>query len=198
MNDPVVSIVMPSYNREPYLKAAIESCLDQTYKNFELIIVENASKDNSLEIIKTYINKDNRIKLIQNKVDKSLPTNLNLGFSVAKGKYFTWISDDNLFTSQALNKLKTILDENPNIGLVYSDYTLINEEGKIGKYIYQEDPEFLPIRDCVGASFMYKKEIADNIGKYNENMPLVEDYEYWLRMGLHTKLYHIKESLFFL
>jgi glycosyltransferase involved in cell wall biosynthesis len=84
-----ISIVLPSYNRENYIAFAIESCLSQSFKEFELIIVDDASQDNSVSIIKSYMNQDSRIKLIQNESNKKLPASLNLGFSLAKGEYLT-------------------------------------------------------------------------------------------------------------
>ena len=90
-----------------------------------------------------------------------------------------------------------ILDNSPEIGLVYTDYTLIDDHGKVGIRLYQEPPDFLPIRDCVGACFLYRADLARQVGGYNENMQLVDDYEYWLRFGLVTKFAHIPESLYF-
>lgn len=194
---PKISVVLPSYNRASYLEQTINSCLNQTFTDFELIIVDDASKDNSPNIIRHYADIDARIRFIGNTINKKLPTVLNIGFQEALGDYFTWISDDNLFYPQALEKMVSYLDSEPEIGLVYADYTLIDEQGKIGKRIHQEAPEFLPIRDCVGACFLYRSEIAEKVGGYNENMFLVEDYEYWLRFGLVTKFFHLKESLYF-
>lgn len=194
---PKVSIVLPSYNREDLIGDAIESCLNQTFENFELIIVDDCSKDNSLNIAKDYASKDSRIKVIANKKNKKLPATLNVGFKEAKGKYFTWSSDDNLYHKDAIKKMIDVLDNDKKIGLVYADYTHIDYNGNEGSRIYQESPEYLPIRDCVGACFMYRADIAAKVGPYNEKMFLIEDYEYWLRMGLKTNLYHIDESLYF-
>jgi glycosyltransferase involved in cell wall biosynthesis len=194
---PKISIVLPSYNRANYLAKAIESCLAQTFKDFELIIVDDCSTDNSLAIAKTYASKDPRIHLIKNDINKKLPASLNIGFALAKGNYLTWTSDDNLYHENALEKMTSCLDSMEDIGLVYADYTLIDENGNIGKRIYQESPEFLPIRDCVGPCFLYRADIARRVGEYNESMFLIEDYEYWLRFGLTAKLFHIKESLYF-
>jgi glycosyltransferase involved in cell wall biosynthesis len=192
-----VTIVLPSYNRAHYIGLTIESCLAQTYKEFELIIVDDGSKDNSIEVIESYTAKDSRIKLIKNPVNKKLPGTLNNGFKNANGKYYTWISDDNLFAPNALEKMVKILDNHSDIGLVYADYISINDDGKTLARIYQEPPEYLPIRDCVGACFLYRASVAEQIGGYNEQMFLIEDYEYWLRLGLVTKLYHIAEPLYF-
>lgn len=197
LNSPKISIILPVYNRGKLLPKAIKSCLNQTFKDFELIIIDDYSKDKSFEIAKEYAKQDQRIKVIRNEPNKRLPASLNIAFKEAKGKYFTWTSDDNLLHKSALEKMNDILDNSSDIGLVYTDYTLIDEQGKIGARLYQESPEFLPIRDCVGACFLYRADIAKRVGGYNENMHLVDDYEYWLRLGLVTKFAHISESLYF-
>lgn len=194
---PKVSIVLPVYNREKLLPFAIESCLAQTFKDFELIIIDDCSKDKSSEIAKKYAEQDARIKVIINETNKKLPASLNIAFKEAKGQYFTWTSDDNLLHENALEKMVNVLDNSPDIGLVYTDYTLIDDYGNKGARLYQESPEFLPIRDCVGACFLYRADLAKQVGGYNENMHLVDDYEYWLRFGLVTKFAHIPESLYF-
>lgn len=194
---PKISIVLPSYNRANYLAQAIESCLAQTYKNFELIIIDDCSSDNSFEVAYGYAARDDRIKAFKNTYNKKLPATLNIGFAEAKGEYLTWISDDNLFEKTALEKMADILDSRCDIGLVYADYTLIDENGIVGKRLYQEPPDYLPIRDCVGACFLYRAEVAEEVGGYDEEMFLVEDYDYWLKCGLVTKLFHIEESLYF-
>lgn len=197
MNNPKISIVLPVYNREKLLPLAIESCLNQSFKDFELIIIDDCSKDNSALVAKEYAEQDSRIKVIVNETNKKLPSSLNIAFKEARGQYFTWTSDDNLFHENALEEMSNVLDNSPDIGLVYTDYTLIDEQGKIGARLYQESPEFLPIRDCVGACFLYRADLAKQVGGYNENMQLVDDYEYWLRFGLVTKFAHIPESLYF-
>ena len=194
---PKISIILPSYNRATYLAQTIDSCLAQTLKDFELIIVDDCSVDASIEVAEFYSQQDSRIKVIANKTNQKLPSTLNIGFEKAKGQYFTWISDDNLFAPNALKEMSSRLDTMPNIGLVYADYTLIDDKGKIGSRIYQEDPDFLPIRDCVGACFLYRADVAKGIGEYDKELTLVEDYEYWLRMGLNTNFFHLSESLYY-
>jgi glycosyltransferase involved in cell wall biosynthesis len=169
----------------------IKSCLAQDFRNFELIIVNDCSTDDTLEVIKSWAARDNRIRFVSNDVNKKLPGSLNSGFAIAKGKYYTWISDDNLFLENALSFMYLYLEANQAVDLVYTDYQTINDEGKLVTRIYQETPEYLPIRDCVGACFLYRASLAEKVGGYNENLSLIEDYEYWLRCGLVGKLAHL-------
>lgn len=101
----LISIVLPVYNGEKYLRESIDSILAQTYKNWELLIVDDCSTDSSSEIAKEYVSKDRRIYYYHNENNLRLPRNLNKGFSLARGNYLTWTSDDNRFKPTALEKM---------------------------------------------------------------------------------------------
>lgn len=191
-----VSIILASYNRAHMVEEAIMSCLNQTYKNIELIVIDDSSSDNSPQVIQKLCQKDKRIKLIENKTNKKLPASLNIAFNSASGDYLTWTSDDNLYDKDAIKKMVELLEKDTNIGLVYTDYTTINSSGQKIARIYQEPPEYLPIRYCIGPCFLYRSEVAKEVGKYNEDLALIEDYEFFLRMGLKTQISHIPKSYY--
>lgn len=94
---PKISIILPTYNGQQYIGEAIESIIEQTFQDWELIIVDDCSSDNTLDIIRKYEKQDLRIKVIHNDVNKKLPASLNIGFKYAKGMYLTWTSDDNMY-----------------------------------------------------------------------------------------------------
>ena len=100
--NPLVSIILPVYNGERYLKQSIESCLNQTYKNIELIIVNDCSTDSTSLIIDEYLLKDNRVRVIDNHINKKLPASLNIGHSQIRGAYVSWTSDDNHYNENAI------------------------------------------------------------------------------------------------
>src|SRR3990170_3452478 len=104
---PKVSIVLPTYNGEKYIRQSIDSCLNQTHENIELIIVDDCSIDNTPEIIKSY--KDSRVKSLRHDQNKFLPHALNTGFSNATGEYLTWTSDDNYYAKEAIEKMVSFL-----------------------------------------------------------------------------------------
>lgn len=194
--DKLVSIVLPVYNGEKYLAQSIESVLNQTYKDFELIIVNDCSTDSSEDIILRYKALDNRIIYIKNDVNSKLPQSLNNGFAVAQGEYLTWTSDDNKFHENAIEIMVQNIKKEPNVGLVYCDYNVIDENGCFQQVIKAGDPQYLIYHNIIGACFLYKKTVADHIGKYDTSLFLVEDYEYWLRISqyydivpIHTVLY---------
>ena len=114
MNNELVSVVMPTYNDAPYLEEAINDVLKQTYKNFELIIVNDGSTDNTSEILKKYSELDERIKVFDKK-NGGTGSALNLGFSKATGKYGTWISSDDNKEEVFLERLVSFLESNPDV-----------------------------------------------------------------------------------
>ena len=114
MKNPLVSILMPVYNSEKYLREAIKSILNQTFTNFELIIINDGSTDNSLKIIKSF--KDNRIKIIKNKGNLGLIKTLNKGIDLAQGKYIARMDADDIAMPKRLEKQIAFFNENPDYG----------------------------------------------------------------------------------
>ncbi len=191
---PLISIILPVYNGEKYLSSAIESLLQQTYDNWELIIVNDNSTDSSQAIAEKYIAKDRRIKLVINKVNKRLPASLNIGFNNAKGELFTWTSDDNLYYPNALEKMLDILNSK-YCDLVYADYRIINENSCHIADSQLKEPKYIPHCGC-GACFLYKRDIHYKLGGYREEMFLAEDYDFFLRASSKYKAYHLKKNLY--
>ncbi len=197
--DKLVSIVLPTYNGQKYIKDAIDSVLAQSYQNWELIIVNDCSQDNTLKIINEYAQKDSRIKIINNDVNKKLPASLNIGFEAAKGEYYTWTSDDNMYKPDALKYMANFLDNNPQTDLISCNYDLINEDNTKTtlKAITPTRNVLNNLFSCnVGACFMYRKEIAQKTGQYDENMFCAEDYDYWCRLALVGKISYSDENLY--
>lgn len=191
----VVSIVMPVYNGEKYLRQSIASVVNQTFMDWNLIIVDDCSTDASPEIMNEYAKADDRIQVIHNEVNSKIPASLNNGFEKAAGRYYTWTSDDNIYEQDAIEKMVKYLDEHPDTGLVYSNMRFIDGEGR-ETGIYESKPEDIFSNNCVGACFMYRADIAKEAGKYSADWFLVEDYEYWLRIRNISKIGHIDELLY--
>ena len=192
---PKVSIVLPVYNGEKYLIEAIKGILNQTYNDFELIIVNDCSYDGTINILNYFANIDKRISVITNKKNIGLPMSLNRGFAIAKGEYFTWTSDDNIFHRNALEKMVLYLDMHPDCGLVFSDMNLINEKGEvIGERICKNIELYK--KNCIGASFMYRSGCEKKIGDYDDGKRYIEDYDYWLRIASYFQIGKIEEILY--
>ena len=105
----LVSVVLPTYNGSKWLSQSIDSILKQTYRNLELIIVDDASTDSTPELIMSFASRDPRIRIISHKSNKKLPQSLNDGFAIANGDYFTWTSDDNWYEPTAIEEMVTAL-----------------------------------------------------------------------------------------
>ena len=134
---PTVTIVLPCYNGAGFLAQSIDSVIAQTFTDWELIIVNDCSKDNSLEIMQRYAEKDNRIRIINNEHNLKLPGALNRGFQEAKGKYLTWTSHDNRMGPTMLEEFVSYLDNNPDKPLLLVEYchAMGNGPGDFKEYL---------------------------------------------------------------
>lgn len=197
MNSELVSIILPVFNGEKYLAQSIESVLAQTYKNIELIVVNDNSSDNSLSIMEEFAKRDDRVKVVSNGVNLKLPKSLNAGFALANGKYLTWTSDDNFYSPEAIELMVEYLQKHPNDAMVCANFTKINETNSQSEKISLEvSPQNMMKGNCVGACFLYRKEIADKVGEYKAEKFLVEDYDFWLRVMLEGNIGHIERDLY--
>ena len=191
-----VSVVLPVYNGAKRVSKAIESVLSQSYTNLELIIVNDCSTDNTMEVLRGYADKDSRIKVYENEVNQKLPRTLNNGFSHVEGDYLTWTSDDNTYKLNAIEKMVQYLDEHPDIDMVYADFDIVNLDGTYRETKRVFEPDELRFQNSVGACFLYTKELAAKVGEYDPDLFLAEDYEYWIKAYLNGNLYHIPEVLY--
>ncbi len=179
---PRVSIILPTYNGEKYLKQAIDSILAQTYTDWELILVDDCSTDATADIIEQYARSDARIRAIHNTSNQKLPASLNIGFAAAQGEYFTWTSDDNLYLPDAITVMVQYLDEHEEISMVRASMDFIDAEGRITGQSETYTDEKMYAFNCLGACFMYRRAVRDEIGDYDVNTYCAEDYDYWLRV----------------
>ena len=191
----LISIILPVYNGEKHLKDAIESCLCQTFKNWELIIVNDASTDNSLAIAEDFQKKDNRIKIISNKTNASLPGSLNKGHKTASGELITWTSDDNILKKNFLENLYENL-KNKDCDIIFSNYDIIWSDGSFKREHKAGPIQALIIRNSIGASFLYKKSVFKTLSGYAKDLFLVEDYHFFLMASLFFKIEYLDENLY--
>ena len=194
---PKISIVLPTYNGEKYIRESIDSIIRQTFTDWELIIVNDCSTDGTQEIIDSYVKQDSRIKTIKNDINQKLPKSLNIGFNHVQGEYLTWTSDDNMYYPEALEVMNDYLNKNLKCPMVCSDMIVIDHKGeKVGDYVNYND-ENIFLNNCVGASFMYRKNVLKDVGEYDPERFLVEDYDYWLRIIFrYGKLGYINRPLY--
>jgi glycosyltransferase involved in cell wall biosynthesis len=193
----LVSIVMPTFNGEKYIRKAIESCLAQTYSNIELIVIDDCSADNTPKIVNEYLGQDSRLRYSRNERNLKLPGALNKGFELSRGQLLTWTSDDNLYSPEAIQIMVEKLKANPESDIVYSSYSFIDKDDKVVDS-FRYKPEFLLFKCVVGACFLYTRKVHDIIGRYDEDKFRMEDYDFWLRAAEKFSFHFIdKSSLYY-
>lgn len=183
-----ITVLMPVYNSALYLRAAIDSILEQTFSNFEFIIINDGSTDNSLEIIKAY--KDTRIVLIDNQVNEGIIRSRNKGLKLAKGKYIANMDSDDISDLTRLEKQFNYLEQHPEITLLASRLLLVNQNNE-ETGVWPEDyfcvseqhiKETLPTINCIGQpTIMMRSEPVKKTG-YNSQFEYNEDWGLWLTL----------------
>lgn len=200
MKKPKISVLMPVYNAEKFLNEAIDSILEQTFKDYELLIINDASTDRSKEIILSY--KDPRIRYFENKKNLGRPRTSNKGLRLAKADYVARMDADDVSLPDRLKTQLEIVEKDNNVGLVASWIVLIDENNnnKGGWHTDRKNnsPEeifyTLFFENCLAnSSVLFKKDIVLKIGGYNESFERAQDYELWSRLAKLTKIVKIRK-----
>jgi len=193
---PRISVVMPVFNGEKYLKKAIESILNQTFLDFEFLIINDGSTDKSVEIIESY--NDPRIRLVHNEQNLGLIATLNRGLNLCKGEYIVRMDADDISLPSRLEKQVKFLDFNPDIAICG---TLLKTFGNISSSIlkYPEKSESIKsalLFNCPIAhpSVMMKRSAIKGL-YYDSSYKHAEDYQLWTRASKYLKLFNIQEVL---
>lgn len=200
---PSVSVIIPTYNRASLLKESVQSVLSQTFKDFEIIIINNYSNDNTLEVVNSF--NDNRIKIINYKNNGIIAKSRNQGLMHSSGKYISFLDDDDLWRSDKLEIQIKYLELNPEIDIVYSNAAIIDEhnnrkgllinpkQAKSGRVFLEllKDP-FVAV-----LTVLMRRRIFEINGLLNEDVSMraAEDYEYWLRASLKFNFGYIDMPL---
>ncbi len=200
--NPLVTVLMPAFNSERFLRQSIESILSQTYKNFEFIIINDGSTDNSAAILRQY--KDKRIRFINRKVNLGLDANLNYGFKIAKGKYIARMDSDDISLPTRLEKQVAFLEKNPLYGLLGTQYANISETGEIieisGQLLSDQEIKFAisSMNTFCHPTVMFRTSVIRKHGmQYDHAFYPYEDYELWTRIVKKTKVANLDEVLLF-
>ncbi|CQR58613.1 glycosyltransferase family 2 protein [Paenibacillus riograndensis] len=188
METELISIVMPTYNRGNVIEKAIDSVINQTYLNWELFIVDDASTDNTIEVVSKYINKDSRIQFISNALNKGANACRNQGAALANGEYLAFLDSDNQWYQDKLQKQFDVLNVSSlNTAFVYSKEEVINE-GFINivpqkAYSPEELKTILLYKNVVDTStVLITKASFNSVGRFDETMPRLQDWELFFRL----------------
>lgn len=196
--EPLVSVLMTSYNREKYIGEAIESVLNSTYKNFELIIVDDASQDKTVQIAKSFESKDQRITVYVNKVNISQFPNRNKAAKYAKGKYLKYLDSDDTIFNWGLEYCVDLMEKYPAAGIgIFKAQNNVNEpflnsEEAINKHFFQHN--FLNIGP---SGIILKKDAFEKIGGYNPNYGVPSDMYFNIKMVSRFPVAILKKQFFF-
>ena len=197
--NPRVTILIPTYNRADLLPQAVASALSQTFTDFELLILDDASTDNTREVAEVFL-KDPRVRLINHPQNIGITANRNYGLSIAKGEYLAMLDCDDVWISNdKLKRQVELLDAHREIGMVGTFTKKINTQGKeIGnitsKLAHASIRRSMMFRNqFTQSSVVVRKEAIDKVGWYDESLPIWEDYELWFRIGAEYQLRNIPE-----
>lgn len=195
--EPLVSILMLTYNRASYLKQAIESVLQQSYQNFELIIIDDGSTDNTTSVLAGF--KDARIRLVLHKENKGLLARRQESLLLAQGTYVAVLDSDDLWESEKLATQITYLESHPDCVLIGTWITRIDETGNPrGTTNYANEDAFIRRKifwrnQFAHSSVLMRKDALDKTSGYR--FPLDEDLDLFLQIGLHGTFANIPEPL---
>jgi glycosyltransferase involved in cell wall biosynthesis len=209
----VVSVIVPNYNHASFLRKRVESIVSQTYTNFECILLDDASTDDSISILEEYVKRDSRFKLYTNEVNSgSTFAQWNYGVSLSKGK-FIWIAEsDDIADCNFLQTTVDILEQNSNVVIAYSQSKLIDESGKfLGIWNYNENIFNKSFQMC-GTEFIKSYLLSSNhipnasavlfrksnfyfVGKSIESLKNNGDWNLWLKLLTKGDVYFISTPM---
>ncbi|HEY9883603.1 MAG TPA: glycosyltransferase, partial [Thermosynechococcaceae cyanobacterium] len=197
---PLISLVMTTYNRERYLEAAIESVLQQTFTDFELLLWDDGSDDRSVAIADSYAQRDQRVRVVA-AAHRGRVAALQAAIAHTTGIYLGWVDSDDLLAPTALEQTVQTLEEQPQAGMVYTDYLDIDEQGTVIRYgqrcgiPYSKDRLLL---DFMTFHFrLMRRSIFNQVGGISGALDYVEDYDLCLRLSEVTEIRRVREPLYY-
>lgn len=195
--NPKISVIMSVYNGQRYLREAIESILNQTFTDFEFIIINDGSTDNSLEIIQSY--DDSRIRIVNNETNIGLTKSLNKAIKQARGKYTARQDGDDISLPHRFLEQLSYLERHPEVALLGTSVYHIDEQGKVlGRVIVLTKPgdKLLKENQFNHGSTMFNKNVVVRLGGYNEILKYSQDYELWLKIAKNHQVSNLSQLLY--
>ena len=202
MDKNLISIIIITHNRAGFISEAIESALGQSFSDWELIVIDDASEDDTREIVEEYIVRDSRIKYFRNDGHLRISKSRNKALGSARGEYVAVLDSDDVWSDRdKLKKQYGFLEGNKDYVLIGGGVIVIDEYGKeTRRYFNRESDEnirgkILFQNQFAHSSVMFRREAALKAGGYDENLNIGEDYDLWLKLGTLGKMANIKEHL---
>lgn len=194
---PIISIIIPCFNSETTLESTLESVLKQKFQNWEAIIINDGSTDNTEEIALNWTKKDVRFKYYS-KPNEGLAKTRNYGIDRSIGVYILPLDSDNQLKKDFAFSAINVFEKDSSVGVVYGDAEYFGEKNglwKVEEYIFEK----MLIHNYIDACAIFKKKLWEVVGGYDENMPYQghEDWELWLAFGIiNVRFHHLKEITF--
>jgi glycosyltransferase involved in cell wall biosynthesis len=195
-----ISLLIPAYNREPFIAAAVGSALRQTYENFELLVWDDGSTDATADVAERAAANDPRVKIVR-APHAGVCSSINAAAKQLTGKYFGWLDSDDAIAPTALAETATFLDSNPTVGMVYTDYLAMDESGHVRgpgsrtKIPYSRDRLLI---DFMTFHFrLMRRDAFDRAGGIDESAAGAEDYDLCLRLSEQCEIRKLARPLYF-
>lgn len=193
---PRISVILPVHNGAAYLSQAIVSILGQTFRDIELVCVDDGSTDDTPQILLQHAALDSRVQIITNRPNRGLPGALNVGFAAARGALHCWTSDDNIARPHMLERLAAALESHPQAAIAHANYSVIDETGAVTGFQKVGPASEILFGNRIGAAFLYRAEVTQTLGGYDETLFGVEDYDFWLRAARSFAFVTLDEDLY--
>ena len=195
---PKVSIITPTHNRAHFISEAIESVLAQTMNDWEQIIIDDGSTDNTREVVEKYANRDSRIRYVY-QVKGRLSRHRAMAVHIAQGKFITFLDDDDTFLPHKLERQVSFLEQHPDVGLVYSQVDMVEADKKFIK-TWPDVPatSFIELmKDCTiqPNAALVRKECIEQVGNFNTKLKSCDDYDLWLRIARRYPIAFVPETV---
>lgn len=191
-----VSLVLPTRDGEAFLEATVESLRAQTFRDWDLLVVDDGSRDGTPALLERLALREPRLRVLRNATPQGVPLSLNRAFAEARAPVFGWTSDDNLHHREALAVLLAALDADPSTDVVFSDYEEIDGDGRVLRRRRAGPPADLPFRNSLGPCFLYRREVHEALGGFRPAAFLVEDYDFWLRAWGRFRMARVPRVLY--
>ena len=200
LSNPQVSVVMAVYNERSHLEEAVQSILNQTFEDYEFIIINDGSTDGSREVLERFADQDSRIRLVHQE-NQGLALSLNRGISMASGRYVARMDGDDVSYPQRFERQVRFLRGHPEVGVLGTKVKYIDVNGQVnGEWPLPTDPDeiawHLLFNNCLAhSSVMARRAILEELNGYAEWMPVAQDYELWTRVVNHWRITNLPVTL---
>ena len=191
----LVSIITPSFNQARYLEATIQSVLSQEYPRIEYIVIDGASTDRSVEIIKGY---ENRLAYWISEKDSGQAEAINKGLTHATGEILAWLNSDDYYLPKTISEVVRVFEENPDVLMMYGDMLAVDEQGKtinVLKYKQLSLQDLICFQIIGQPAVFFRREAYEKAGRLDTTFHFMLDHHLWIRMASQGKILHIPQIL---